>query len=88
MDKKVPMRTCVACRESKPKRELLRIVRTERGILPDKTGKMNGRGAYICKNAECVDKMKKRKVLNKAFACQVEDGVYELIAEAILGEKE
>ena len=88
MEKKVPMRTCIACRECKPKRELLRIVRTENGIMADRTGKLNGRGAYICANAECFEKLKKRRLLNKVFSCPVEEGVYESIAEEIFGNKE
>ena len=48
MEKKVPMRTCIACKAVKPKRELVRIVKNENGILLDRTGKLNGRGAYIC----------------------------------------
>ena len=56
-NKKIPMRQCVGCREMKPKRELIRVIRTsEDEILIDATGKKNGRGAYICPNRECLEK--------------------------------
>ena len=55
--KKIPMRMCSGCRESKPKSELIRVVRTPDGnIVVDKTGKVSGRGAYLCKNEECLKK--------------------------------
>ena len=58
--KKVPMRMCVGCREMKPKKELLRIVRSPEGeISVDRTGKVSGRGAYICANAECLNRARK-----------------------------
>ena len=63
-----PMRTCIACRESKPKRELLRIVRTPDGhVLLDPTGKKAGRGAYLCAKLSCWDNALKRKRLEDAF---------------------
>lgn len=86
MEKKVPMRQCVACRTMKEKRELLRIVKSEDGISVDKTGKKNGRGAYVCKDKNCVLKLKKQKILNRVFSYPVEDAVYDKISEEILGE--
>jgi len=67
--KKVPERMCTACREKKPKGDLLRIVRAEEGALPivDKTGKKNGRGAYICNNIDCFKKAQKTKALQRAL---------------------
>ena len=60
-DKKIPMRQCVACRAHKPKMELIRVVTTPEGeVKIDPTGKMNGRGAYCCNNAECIKKAVKR----------------------------
>ena len=53
-DKKIPMRMCVACREMKPKKDLIRVVKTADGIRLDKTGKLAGRGAYVCNDKECV----------------------------------
>ncbi|MBR5900247.1 MAG: YlxR family protein [Clostridia bacterium] len=87
MEKKVPMRTCIACRQSFAKKELVRIVKSGDEIFLDATGKANGRGAYICHNPECVKKLKKQKILNKAFSCNVEDAVYDKIAEAFLDGK-
>ena len=77
-EKKVPMRKCLGCNEMKPKRELIRVVRSPEGVISlDKTGKANGRGAYICPYAECLKKCAKRKSIQRAFKCQVPDEVYE-----------
>ena len=86
--KKIPMRMCTGCHEMKPKKELIRVVKTPEGeIKVDFTGKLNGRGAYICKNAECFDKAQKQKALARAFECQITDEVYaELIKEISKGE--
>ena len=86
MDKKVPMRLCIACRKMKPKKELIRIVKNGEEIKLDKTGKANGRGAYICNDKECIAKLKKQKLLNRVFACQVDDSVYTAIEEAFLAD--
>ena len=86
MDKKVPMRLCIACRQMKPKKELIRIVKNGEEIKLDKTGKANGRGAYICNDKECISKLKKQKLLNRVFACQVDDSVYTAIEEAFLAD--
>ena len=86
MDKKVPIRTCVVCRTAKPKKELLRIVKTQDGIIPDESGRANGRGAYICRSAECAEKMRKQKTLNKVFSCAVPSEVYDSIAEVVSGK--
>ena len=86
MDKKIPMRTCIACRACKDKREMLRVVKYGDEISLDKTGKANGRGAYICNDAECFKKLKKSKLLNRAFSCAVDDSVYDKIAEEFLGK--
>ncbi len=86
--KKIPMRMCTGCHEMKPKKELIRVVKTpESEIKVDFTGKLNGRGAYICKNAECFEKAQKQKALARAFECQITDEVYaELIKEISKGE--
>ena len=88
MEKKIPMRMCIACRELKPKRELMRIVKSGDEIKLDRTGKLNGRGAYICADKECMAKLKKQKLLNKAFSCQVEESVYDKIMEDFLGKQD
>ncbi len=82
--KKVPMRCCVSCREMYPKKELIRIVKTPDGeVAVDKTGKLNGRGAYICGKAECFKKLKKSRLLGKIFGCEVPDEVYLKIEEEL-----
>jgi len=86
MEKKIPMRTCIACRANKPKKELVRIVKNGEEIKLDRTGKLNGRGAYICDDIECAKKLKKGKLLNRAFSCQVSDETYELLMEDFLGK--
>ncbi len=75
--KKTPMRMCTACREMKPKRELVRIVKTPEGeIKVDLTGKLNGRGAYVCKSNECLAKAEKINALSRAFSCQISAEIY------------
>ncbi len=74
--KKIPMRMCSGCREMKPKMELIRVVRTPEGkILIDNSGKVSGRGAYVCKNEECFNKSVKSKALSRALDALVEDEV-------------
>lgn len=75
--KKIPMRMCTGCREMKPKKELIRIVRTtDSGIKLDFTGKLNGRGAYICKNKQCLAKAHKSNALSRAFELSVSEEIY------------
>jgi predicted RNA-binding protein YlxR (DUF448 family) len=87
MEKKIPLRTCIACRTVKPKKELIRVVKFNEDISLDKTGKKNGRGAYVCNSCECVAKLKKQKLLNKVFACPVSDEVYDKIMEEFFVEQ-
>ena len=71
------MRRCIGCMNSKPKRELIRIVRTPEGTLRiDTTGKMNGRGAYLCNDPACFERVMKGHKLNKEFEMQIADSVY------------
>ncbi len=78
----VPMRTCIACREMKPKKEMTRVVRNADGeIFADPTGKASGRGAYVCDAIECRKKLADKKLLHKAFHTAVEGAVYEAITE-------
>jgi predicted RNA-binding protein YlxR (DUF448 family) len=86
MEKKIPMRTCIACRAEKPKKELIRVVKFGDEIKLDLTGKANGRGAYICNDIECINKLKKGRLLNRAFSCQVSDETYQKISEEFLGK--
>ena len=75
--KKIPMRKCIGCNEAKPKKELVRIVKSPEGeIAVDLTGKKNGRGAYICNSCECLKKAKKAKRLERTFECVISDEVY------------
>ena len=85
--KSVPMRMCIACREMKPKKEMLRVVKNSLGeIFVDTTGKAAGRGAYICTAEECQKKLANKKLLHKAFAADVPETVYRGVEERF-GEK-
>lgn len=87
MNKKIPARRCVACNEQKEKNNLLRIVRTPEGNIEiDQTGKKNGRGAYICKNIDCLNKIIKSKRLEKNLDISIDDDFYEEIRRTIVGE--
>ncbi|MDE6867880.1 MAG: YlxR family protein, partial [Clostridia bacterium] len=80
--KKIPLRMCIACRELKEKRDMLRVVKNGEGkIFIDFSSKAAGRGAYVCDSPECIGKLKKQKLLNKVFSCDVESGVYTAIEE-------
>ena len=79
-EKKVPMRMCVGCREMKPKKELLRVVRSPEGSLSvDATGRKPGRGAYVCRSAACLKKAIRQKQLERAFECALQDEVKEAL---------
>ncbi len=82
--RKIPLRKCTGCQEMKNKKELVRIVRSNEGeISIDFTGKMAGRGAYICPNKECLEKAKKSKGLERSFKAAVPESVYEKILEEL-----
>ena len=75
--KKIPMRMCLGCGEMKPKKELIRAVKSPEGdISLDLTGKKSGRGAYICRSCECLGKARKARKFEKAFSCRISDEVY------------
>ena len=77
MAKKTPMRQCLGCREMKPKKELIRVVRSPEGVVTlDSKGKSPGRGAYICPNEGCFSKARKSKALERAFSVAVPDEIY------------
>jgi len=87
INKKKPERTCIVCNEQKEKRELLRIVKSKDGIIEvDLTGKKNGRGAYICKKEECLEKLIKTKKLEKVFETEISSELYENIRGVIIGK--
>ncbi|WP_418849251.1 RNase P modulator RnpM [Ruminococcus sp.] len=75
--KKIPMRMCLGCGEMKPKRELIRVVKSKEGdISLDLTGKKSGRGAYICKNVECFEKARKARKFERSFSCMISEDIY------------
>lgn len=75
--RKVPMRMCVGCREMKPKVELLRVVKPQEGDARiDRTGKAQGRGAYVCGHIECLRKAKKSRALERALEAQIDEAVF------------
>lgn len=85
--RKIPMRMCLGCGEMKPKRELIRVVRSPEGeVSIDKTGKKSGRGAYVCDDIECLKKARKAKRIEKAFSCQISDEIYETMEKDIENE--
>lgn len=87
--KKIPMRMCLGCNEMKPKKELIRVVKSPEGeISLDFTGKKSGRGAYICRSVECFNKACKGRRLEKAFSCKIDAGVYDAMAEELGNETE
>ena len=78
--KKIPLRTCVVTKETLPKVELLRIVRTkDQNVMVDLTGKANGRGAYIKKDISVLEKAKKSNILEKKLECKIDDSIYDEI---------
>ena len=83
--KKPPERTCMGCNIKKPKNEFIRIVKNKDGeINIDRTGKMPGRGAYICDNIECLEKLVKSKRLEKVFGIKISNEIYDKLRGVIL----
>ncbi|MEG1711138.1 MAG: YlxR family protein [Clostridia bacterium] len=87
MEKKIPERMCLVCRQMKPKKEMLRLVVTNDGIVVDKSGKMNGRGGYICVDETCLEKCKRTKILNKLFKREIKIEFINEIEKAINEKK-
>ena len=82
--KKIPMRTCVVTREKFPKQELIRVVKDNLGnVSVDETGKANGRGAYVCRNSECLMKAIKSKGLDRSFKVHISDEIYDKLKEEL-----
>lgn len=82
-----PTRMCFICRNTSDKNCLNRLVKTKDGeVFLDKTGKANGRGAYICNSADCLEKLKKQKILNRAFKCELSDQTISKICEELIGK--
>ena len=85
MPKKIPMRQCLGCRDMKPKRELLRVVRSPEGAIAlDLRGKASGRGAYVCRSTECLKKAIRSKAISRAFDTEIPQEIYD----AMLAEME
>ncbi|MBQ7667874.1 MAG: YlxR family protein [Clostridia bacterium] len=87
--KKIPQRTCIGCKEVKPKKELIRIVKSaDNDISIDVTGKKNGRGAYICKDIKCLDMAIKNKRLSREFEMAIPNEIYDKLREELVNESE
>lgn len=90
MNKKIPMRQCTGCREMKPKKELIRVVRSPEGeISIDFKGKKSGRGAYVCPDPQCLKRAIKAKAFERAFNIKIPDEIYEsLQGQMEVGDEE
>lgn len=85
MQKKVPLRRCNGCMEMKTKKELVRVVKNKDGeISLDLTGKKPGRGAYVCKNIECLKKARKARRFEREFACKIPDEIFDMLEEEMM----
>ena len=86
--KKIPLRQCIACRELKEKKAMLRVVKNADGVIfIDFSGKAAGRGAYVCDNLDCVKKLMAKRMIDRVFSCRVDDRVYASIEEEYFGRK-
>ena len=82
--KKIPMRMCTGCGEMKPKRELVRVVKSPEGeVSLDLTGKKPGRGAYVCRSADCLRAARKARRFERAFSCRIPDEAYDRMEEEL-----
>lgn len=89
MPRRLPERTCLGCQTVKPKREMIRIVRTPEGnLVIDETGKKSGRGAYVCPDPNCVELLRKGKRLEKALEVSPPPSLFEELRERILAASE
>lgn len=80
--RRVPLRMCNGCNEMKPKRELIRVVKSPQDeVSLDLTGKKPGRGAYVCRNLECLKKARKTRRIERQFKCQIPEEVYDRLEE-------
>ena len=85
--RRVPMRMCVGCREMKPKKELLRVVKSPEDVIAfDRVGKAPGRGAYVCKSAECLNRAVKTHALERQLECSVSEEVLSQLSAQLNGE--
>ena len=87
MQKKIPQRQCMGCRERKAKKEMIRVVRTTAGTVSlDFSGKLAGRGAYVCPNPECLKKAMKSKALDRSLEVAIPQEVYDRLAKEMEAE--
>ena len=85
---KIPMRQCVGCQIMNNKKDMMRVLKTaDEGIILDTTGKKNGRGAYICPNADCLKKARKAKRIDRAFEVTIPDEIYNGMEEEISADE-
>ncbi|MBR4260702.1 MAG: YlxR family protein [Clostridia bacterium] len=85
--KNIPQRTCIGCNDKKDKKDFIRIVKdNENKISIDRTGKANGRGAYICDNIDCLEKAIKNKKIEKSFKMAIDESIYENLRSVISGK--
>ena len=83
-EKKIPLRKCTGCNEMKPKKELIRVLKTtEEEIVLDKTGKKNGRGAYLCNSLECFKLARKSRGLERSLQVKIPDELYETLEKEL-----
>lgn len=83
---KTPLRKCTGCGEMKPKKEMIRVIKTDTGeIFVDKTGRKNGRGAYICHSTECFDKARKTKGFERSLKTVISDDIYDTLKKELEG---
>ena len=82
MPKKIPLRQCLGCREMKPKAELVRVVRSPEGAVSlDLRGKASGRGAYVCRSADCLKKALRSKAVSRSLGVEIPPEIYDALAE-------
>lgn len=82
--RKEPLRKCIVCGENKVKKELIRVVKTkDNEVVLDLTGKVNGRGAYLCKSIKCTDSAIKAKMLSKALKYDVKEELYDMLKDIV-----
>lgn len=81
--KKIPMRRCVGCMESKPKKELIRIAGYEGNVSLDPTGKAKGRGVYLCPSSQCLEKAKKKRALSRSLGIEIQQDQMEKLLQDI-----
>ena len=88
VEKRIPLRQCLGCREMKPKAELVRVIRTPEGeITLDGTGKANGRGAYVCRSRSCLDIALKKKSIDRALGSPVPEEIRNRLLEEMEAER-